>query len=128
MNIYVEIGGVRYPATITGKLEDRDWDKRATKSVTLEMTYEEAVKTWTDGVAWSIICEQEITQIVRDEEGNVVADEDGNPLCTTATQTDVADNSDYSISGDITDHRDGTITVKMGKMTDLEVALAAMLA
>lgn len=32
------------------------------------------------------------------------------------------DNSAYSLSGDITDHRDGTVTIKMGKPTDLEDA------
>ena len=33
------------------------------------------------------------------------------------------DNSDYCVAGPITDHRDGTLTVKMGKYTQLEEAL-----
>lgn len=127
--IYVEIGGVRYPAAINGLFEDREWDKRETKSITLEMTYDEAVKTWVDGAAWSIICEDEITQLVVDEDGNAVIDEEtGEPIYETTVRTEVYDNSEFSIAGDITDHRDGAITVKMGKLTDLEVALAAMLA
>ena len=30
------------------------------------------------------------------------------------------DNSDYFLAGNITDHRDGKISVKMGKLTDKE--------
>jgi hypothetical protein len=37
------------------------------------------------------------------------------------------DNSEYNIAGDLTDHRDGTITAKMGKLTDLEEAYEIML-
>ena len=37
------------------------------------------------------------------------------------------DNSAYSLSGDITDHRDGTVTIKMGKPTDLEDAYEMLL-
>lgn len=33
------------------------------------------------------------------------------------------DNSDYCVAGDITDHRDGTVTVKMGRLTALEETL-----
>ena len=32
------------------------------------------------------------------------------------------DNSDYCVAGPITDNRDGTITAKMGKKTELELA------
>ena len=31
------------------------------------------------------------------------------------------DNSDCCLAGDVTDHRDGTITVKMGKPTAAEI-------
>ena len=33
------------------------------------------------------------------------------------------DNAGYCVAGPITDHRDGTLTVKMGKYTQLEEAL-----
>lgn len=33
------------------------------------------------------------------------------------------DNSAFLVAGDITDHRDGTITVKMGRLTALEQTL-----
>ena len=33
------------------------------------------------------------------------------------------DNSDFCVAGDVTDHRDGTVTVKMGKLTALEETL-----
>jgi hypothetical protein len=32
------------------------------------------------------------------------------------------DNSAFILAGDLTDHRDGTITVKMGRLTPLEEA------
>ena len=35
---------------------------------------------------------------------------------------DEYDNSDFNIAGDVTDHRDGTMSIKMGKATDLEDA------
>jgi len=40
----------------------------------------------------------------------------------TGTEIISEDLSDYCIAGDVVDHRDGNITVYMGKMTDLEQA------
>lgn len=37
------------------------------------------------------------------------------------------DNCEYSLAGDIIDHRNGFVTVKMGKLTDLEAALELLL-
>lgn len=36
--------------------------------------------------------------------------------------------STYSLAGDITDHRDGTVSIKMGKPTETENAVGAVVA
>lgn len=89
----VKINETEYPATIDGQVSDYTWDGRETKSITLEMAHADAAELFVDDAAWSIV-------------------HDGTEY----------DNSDYSVAGDITDHRDGTLTVKMGKPTDLELA------
>lgn len=119
MTIYVEINGVKYPAVITGRLNDSDWDDRASKAITLEMSYEDAMRNFVDGVSWSIIQEVEDTEEQINENGEVTF--------VPTIKLESYDNSEYSLAGDITDHRDGTITVKMGKLTDLEEAYEIML-
>lgn len=97
MGIYVEINGIKYPASVTGKLSDKDWDNRESKSITIAMTYAEAMDIFVDDVEWYIVHE---------------LDED---------IVESYDNSEYSIAGSITDHRNGEITVKMGKPTAEEL-------
>ena len=102
--LYLKAGNMEYPASVTGREIDRDWDGRASKTVTLQMTYAEAAQLFTDGLVWSVAEKQ--------------PDEDG------AEQT-VRENdcSGYCVAGPITDYRDGSIAVKMGKYTQLELAL-----
>lgn len=97
--IHIKVNSVLYPATVSGKIEDREWDNRQSKSITLNMTYSEALALLPDGTPWSIV--QTDDSLENAEEW---------------------DNSEYSMSGDITDHRDGTVTIKMGEPTDLEEA------
>ena len=125
--IYVKVNDVLYPATIEGKMQDRDWDNRSTKAITLEMDFHTALKTWIEGVSWSIINETLIDNIAVDEEGNEIIDEFGNPIVTKSAHYDEYDNSDYNMAAEITDHRDGTVTVRMGKLTELEVAVGILL-
>ena len=113
---FIKINENLYPATIIGKVADKDWDNRASKSITLEMTYAEAIVLFVDGLAWSIIQREEVPTF----------DEEGNEIGTEMRETEF-DNRDYNLAGDITDHRDGTITVKMGKLTELEEAYEIML-
>lgn len=111
----VKINGTLYPATINGRMEDRDWGNRESKAITLEMDYTTALSMFVDGLSWSIVQQNEVP----------VYDENGNQTGTEVQETEW-DNSEYFIAGSITDHRDGSITVKMGKITDAE-ALAEIM-
>ena len=98
---YVKIGGVVYPAGIVGVTRDREGNNRESKAITVEMTYAAAATLFADETPWSI-------------------------LQDTVTGTGEAvqaeyDNSDYSVAGAITDHRNGRVTVKMGKPTAEEL-------
>ena len=113
---FIKINDELYLATVIGRIADKEWDNRASKSITLEMDYETASGLFVDGLAWSIVQRDEVPTY----------DENGEPTGTEMQETEF-DNSEYCIAGDITDHRDGTITVKMGKLTDLEEAYEIML-
>lgn len=101
---YVKINGTTYPAVINGKHIDREWNDRESKTITLEMAYTDAIGIFVDGLAWSILMDVEQEQ----EDGSIV------------TVQEEYDNSDYSMAGSITDNRDGTLAVKMGKPTKIE--------
>lgn len=125
---YIKINGNLYPATVNGKMSDTAWDGRASKSITLDMDYATASALFVDGAAWSIITEQEVPVYETNENGEPVLDELGNPEVSGYEKQETEfDNSDYCLAGDITDHRDGKITVKMGKLTELEQAYEMML-
>lgn len=102
---YVKINGTTYPAVINGKHIDREWNDRESKIITLEMAYTDAIGIFVDGLAWSILMDVEQEQ----EDGSIV------------TVQEEYDNSDYSMAGSITDNRDGTLAVKMGKPTKIEM-------
>ena len=114
--IFVNINKVLYPANVSGNIVDKDWDNRASKSITLEMDYETAKNTFVNGLEWSIVCQEEVPKF---DENDV--------LIGVEMRENMFDNSEYNLAGDITDHRDGTITVKMGCLTDLEEAYEIML-
>lgn len=125
---YIKINDTRYPATVNGKMSDTAWDGRASKSITLDTDYATASALFVDGAAWSIVQEQEVPTYEMDENGQAILDVDGDPKqIGTEMQTTEFDNSDYCIAGDITDHRDGRITVKMGALTEVEQAYELML-
>ena len=113
---YIKINETLYPATISGRVQDKDWDNRESKAITLEMDYATAAATFVDGLKWSIVQREEVPTY--DENGEQTG---------TETQETVFDNSEYNLAGDLTDHRDGRVTAKMGKLTDLEEAYEIML-
>lgn len=113
---FIKINNTLYPATISGRMSDKDWDNRESKSITLDMDYATAIKAFVNGMAWSIVQRDEVPTY--DEAGEQTG---------TEVQDTVFDNSEYNLAGDLTDHRDGRVTVKMGKLTDLEEAYEIML-
>ena len=117
MATYVEINGNQYPAVITGRLNDKDWDGRESKAIKVEMAYIDALNLFVDDVDWNIVQDVETIHEVEGEDGEMVM--------KPVIEQEVYDNSDYSIAGCIIDHRDGHVTVKMGKPTAAE--LLAML-
>ena len=125
---FIKINETLYPATIIGRVADKDWDNRDTKSITLEMDHATADALFVNGATWSIVYEQDVPVYQTNENGEAVLDEHAQPVqIGTEKQTTEYDNSEYNLAGDITDHRDGTITVKMGKLTELEEAYEIML-
>lgn len=121
--IYVKVNGTLYPATIDGQMQDYTWDNRESKTITMQGTYDEIVGLFKDGTPWSIVMKEEVQK--RNDDGSLVLDKAGNPV--TEEQTSEWDNSEFSMSGPITDNRDGTVSIKMGKPTDLEDAMELLL-
>lgn len=111
--IYILINEQLFPAVITGKLHDDSWDNRPSKEINVKMSYEEAVHLFTDNVQWSIV-----ETIIHEE---TIMNENEEPEIVFNEEQNVYDNSDYSIVGDIIIHKNGTITVKMGKLTAEEM-------
>ena len=114
MQTYIKIGGQEYAAGITGTDMDTRWNYRKSKTIRLEMPYETAAALFQDNVTWSII----------EREETPVLDENGEPTGEVTTEQNEYDNSGYCVAGDITDHRDGTVSVKMGMATETETLRA----
>lgn len=118
MSIYVKVNNTEYPATVSGDRADRTWDGRDTKTVTLTMTHDAVAALLPDNTPWSIVQRETVN----------VLDEQGQPTGETKEVVNEYDNSEYSLAGDITDHRDGTVSIKMGKPTETESAVGAVVA
>ena len=125
--INIKINDILYPASISGKLEDINWDKRATKTIKLTMDYDTAKALFINGLSWSIVQEETIQDYQYNEEGGITFDETGNPVLMDYTTVEEYDNSDYNIICCITDYLDGTLAVTMGKLTELEETLELLL-
>lgn len=98
---YIKINDALCPATFRGYTKDKDWNDRESKAITLEMSYEDAMALFVDDLEWAIVYEASET-------------------------TEVYDNAEYSIAGPVTDNRNGTVTVKMGKPTADELLAILM--
>lgn len=114
---FVKINNIEYPVIeILGRMRNNDWDNRESKTIHLTMTYSQAMSIFHDGTEWSII-----------EEWEEVDPESSDPEAALSQQAYITrreeyDNSDFNVAGDVTDHRDGTLSITMGKETDLEEA------
>ena len=93
MNTFVKINSINYPAEIYGHVRDTAWDGRESKVIVLALTIQEALDLFVDGLQWAIVY---------------------------GTQTIPQD--DFIIAGPITDNRNGTVSVRMGKATATEVS------
>ena len=119
---YIKVNNTLYPAKIDGRIADYEWGRRDTKSITLSMTYAEVLALLPDNTAWSIVQKDTVQKI--GEDGQPMVDTSGNPV--TEEVTNEYDNSEYSMSGVIRDNRDGTVTIKMGKPTEIENILSEL--
>lgn len=115
---FIKVNGQEYPAKFISKYQDPNWDKRETKTIYLTMTHDEAAALLPDNTPWSIVQRDMVD----------VLDEQGKPTGETKEVVNEYDNSAYSLAGDITDHRDGTVSIKMGKPTETENAKATVTA
>lgn len=118
MATYIKVNNTEYPAEINGNPKDRAWGDRDTKTITLTMTTTEVAALLPDNTPWSIVQRETVDKL----------DNDGNPTGETKEVVNEWDNSAYSLSGAITDHRDGTVSIKMGKPTETESAKATVTA
>ncbi len=118
MAIYIKVNNTEYPADISGENNDRSWDGRDTKTLHLTMTAAEVAALLPDNTPWSIVLRETVNKL----------DNDGNPTGETKEVVNEYDNSAYSLSGDLTDHRNGTVSIKMGKPTETENAVGAVVA
>lgn len=115
---YLKVNGQEYPAKFISKYQDLNWDKRETKTIYLTMSHDAVAALLPDNTPWSIVQRETVD----------VLDEQGQPTGETQEVVNEWDNSDYSLSGAITDHRDGTVSIKMGKPTESELSAATVTA
>lgn len=118
MAIYIKVNNTEYPAAVNGNRTDRAWNGRDTKTIRLTMSHDAVAALLPDNTPWSIIQRDTVD----------VLDEQGNPTGETEEVVNEWDNSMYSLSGAITDHRNGTVSIKMGKPTETENAKATVTA
>lgn len=118
MAIYIKVNNTEYPAAVSGVCNDRTWNGRDTKTITLTMTPAEVAALLPNNTLWSIV-QREMVDVL---------DEQGHPTGETKEVVNEYDNSEYSLAGDITDHRDGTVSIKMGKPTESELSEATVTA
>lgn len=115
---FIKVNGQEYPATCIYNYKDRNWDMRETQTVHLTMPYAQAAALLPSGTPWS--------NVFRETKDKL--DNDGNPTGKTEEVVTEEDMSAYSLSGAITDHRDGTVSIKMGKPTETESTVGAVVA
>ena len=115
---FIKVNGQEYPATCIYNYKDRNWEMRESVAVHLAMPYAQAAALLPDNTPWSIVRRE-----MKDK-----LDNDGNPTGQTEEVVTEEDMSAYSLAGEITDYRDGTVSVKMGKPTESELSEATVTA
>lgn len=107
MSTFLKANNTETPCEAAEHYRDSAWG-RPTCTVTIKASAAEIAALLPNNAPWSLI------------EREDVLDENGMP--TGQTVDHERDMSEYSLSGDITDHRDGTVSIKMGKPTEEESA------
>lgn len=115
---FIKVNGQEYPATLIYNYKDLNWDMRETQTVHLTMPYAQAAALLPDNTPWS--------NVFRETKDKL--DNDGNPTGQTEEVVTEEDMSAYSLAGDITDHRNGNVSIKMGKPTESELSEATVTA
>ena len=115
---FIKVAGQEYPATCIYNYKDRNWDMRETQTVHLTMPYAQAAALLTTGTPWFNVFRE--TKDVLDENGELTGQTE-----EVVTEEDM---SAYSLAGQITDYRDDTVSIKMGKPTEAESAVGAVVA
>ena len=113
MSTFLKANNTETPCEAAEHYRDSAWG-RPTCTVTIKASAAEIAALLPNNAPWSLI------------EREDALDENGMP--TGQTVDHERDMSDYSLSGDITDHRDGTVSIKMGKPTETETAVGAVVA
>lgn len=113
MSAILKANNTETPCEAAEHYRDSAWG-RPTCTVTIKASAAEIAALLPNNAPWSLI------------EREDVLDESGAPTGQTVDHD--RDMSEYSLSGDITDHRDGTVSIKMGKPTEAETAVGAVVA
>ena len=113
MSTILKANNTETPCEAAEHYRDSAWG-RPTCTVTIKGSAAEIAALLPNNAPWSLI------------EREDVLDESGMP--TGQTVDHERNMSEYSLSGDITDHRDGTLSIKMGKLTETENAVGAVVA
>ena len=116
MNQFVKVNGTEYPAEVIYNYADRNWNEREVQTIYLHVPYAQVAALLTTGTPWSRVFRE--TRDVLDENRELTGQTE-----EVVTEEDM---SEYSLAGDITDHRDGTVSIKMGKPTETEMLRAQL--
>lgn len=111
MSAILKANNTETPCEAAEHYRDGAWG-RPTCTVTIKASAAEIAALLPNNAPWSLI------------EREDVLDENG--MLTGQTVDHERDMSEYSLSGDITDHRDGTVSIKMGKPTEVETLRAQL--
>ena len=102
----IQINGRELEGGIAIRMADDLMEGRESRAVTVALPYSEALELFRSDTPWAVV--------------NEWTDEDGTPRSSTT------DMSEYCISGPITDHRDGRVTIRMGKPKEEELMLVPL--
>ena len=121
MDDFIKVNDEYKPVTYISRPSDPFWEQRESIEVNIpDFTYEEAFNHFKDG-KWSLY--RKVEKVVYDER------EDPEEPIKSHTETDYEerDMSDYCVCGWVRNNLDGSCSVKMGVLSELEKLIEAML-